>query len=453
MEMACLYHEKDRDTWRVIYNDGAGKRRTLSLGKVAKRQGEWWRTLVEELLHAQAAGGVVTKQLSDKVGRVSMEMLTRLANLGLIEPPTPDADMELGKVIDRFISLHEGEESTKGVIGRCRRHLVNHFGERRRIDTITKTDADSWGEYLTEKAELSKATKGRTVKTGKQIFKWAVKRDLIEKSPFEELKGNKSINPDRMVFVDRATIQKVIDHCPDDEWKLIIALSRYGGLRCPTEHLELKWSDINWERGVMTVRSPKTKRYPNGASRIVPLFKELRPFLDACFHDPEADSVQVISRYRRPNQNLRTQLERYIARAGVRVWCKLFQNLRASRATELKTSLPAHTAAKIMGHSIEVAASHYWQMTDADIDAALTVDTTPSKESGVILAVIGSHSQGYSEVHQGTVQLPQETVKAEKLGSYVVDQVFENDPTGTRTPVTAVKGRCPRPLDDGAKGL
>ena len=26
-------------------------------------------------------------------------------------------------------------------------------------------------------------------------------------------------------------------------------------------------------------------------------------------------------------------------------------------------------------------------------------------------------------------------------------------PTGVRTPVTAVKGRCPRPLDDGDTGL
>ena len=27
--------------------------------------------------------------------------------------------------------------------------------------------------------------------------------------------------------------------------------------------------------------------------------------------------------------------------------------------------------------------------------------------------------------------------------------VYFGDPTGIRTPVTAVKGRCPRPLDDG----
>ena len=29
--------------------------------------------------------------------------------------------------------------------------------------------------------------------------------------------------------------------------------------------------------------------------------------------------------------------------------------------------------------------------------------------------------------------------------------VYFGDPTGIRTPVTAVKGRCPRPLDDGVK--
>ena len=37
------------------------------------------------------------------------------------------------------------------------------------------------------------------------------------------------------------------------------------------------------------------------------------------------------------------------------------------------------------------------------------------------------------------------------IGSYQTFGVTaQNDPTGIRTPVAAVKGRCPRPLDDGA---
>ena len=31
---------------------------------------------------------------------------------------------------------------------------------------------------------------------------------------------------------------------------------------------------------------------------------------------------------------------------------------------------------------------------------------------------------------------------------YVGNNLKYGDPTGIRTPVTAVKGRCPRPLDD-----
>jgi integrase len=439
--MACLYHEKKRDAWKVIYNDESKKRRALCLDKgTTKKQATWWCTLVEDLLHAQATGGTMGRELALRIGRVSEDMLAKLSALGLVEPPKPNEAMELGRVIVRFIELHDGEESTKTVIGRCRRHLVKHFGEKRRVDTITKTDADDWTDYLTDTAKLSKATKGRTIKTGKQIFKWAVKRDLIEESPFAELVGNKSVNPERIVFVDRTTVDRVIEHCPDAEWRLLIALSRYGGLRCPTEHLELKWSDINWERGVMTVRSPKTKRYPNGASRIVPLFRELRPYLAACFERPEADTVHVIGRYRRTNANLRTQLERYIARAGVKLWPQLFQNLRASRATELKSSLPAHTAAKIMGHSIEVAANHYWQMTDADIDAALNVatpETTPEEKKRpdvVIDVVMAAPTSADFSQHQGEQVTPKKQQNPGKSGLSRDTQKVGSGRPGTRTP-------------------
>jgi hypothetical protein len=45
------------------------------------------------------------------------------------------------------------------------------------------------------------------------------------------------------------------------------------------------------------------------------------------------------------------------------------------------------------------------------------------------------------------------TKPSTKLGLALFDGLAEanqNDPDGSRTRVTAVKGRCPRPLDDGA---
>jgi integrase len=170
--------------------------------------------------------------------------------------------------------------------------------------------------------------------------------------------------------------------CPDVEWKLIFALSRYGGLRCPSEHLALRWGDVGFERGKITVRSSKTEHHEGKGERVIPLFPELRPYLqdayDAVVGEPDFDpkatptsKLPVITRYRGTNANLRTQLLRIIAKAKLAAWPKLFQNLRASRATELAAEFPAHVAAEWMGHSTVVADKHYWRVTDSDFDRAI----------------------------------------------------------------------------------
>jgi hypothetical protein len=46
-------------------------------------------------------------------------------------------------------------------------------------------------------------------------------------------------------FIDRPTIDRVLQACPQAEWRLIMALCRYGGVRCPSELLPLQWSEVN----------------------------------------------------------------------------------------------------------------------------------------------------------------------------------------------------------------
>ena len=165
--------------------------------------------------------------------------------------------------------------------------------------------------------------------------------------------------------VDRDAIKKVIDACSDYEWRLLIALARFGGLRCPSETLELRWGDIDWEKGRMTVRSKKTEHHEGKASREVPIFPELRSFLEEAWEQAEVGQEYVITRYR-GNANLRTQLQKIIKRAGVAPWPKLWQNLRATRATELARVFPGHVASAFLGHSETTAQKHYWQVTDED---------------------------------------------------------------------------------------
>ena len=203
----------------------------------------------------------------------------------------------------------------------------------------------------------------------KQFFNFARRKRLIADNPFADLKALVQSNRQRDYFVTQQEAQKVLD--ADAEWRLIFALSRVGGLRCPSEHLALTWGDIHLAEGRFTVHSPKTEHHPGGESRQVPLFPELLPHLREVFELAEPGAKYVITRYRRSNQNLSTQLRRIIKRASLTPWPKLYQNLRASRETELAGQFPLHVVCAWIGNSQAVAAKHYLQVTEDHFRSAL----------------------------------------------------------------------------------
>ncbi len=133
----------------------------------------------------------------------------------------------------------------------------------------------------------------------------------------------------------------------------------------------LKWEDIDWERSRFTVRSSKTEHHVGGGIRQVPIFPELYPHIRDCFEQAKEGQIFVISRYRDPSVNLRTQLCRIIKRAGLEAWPKLFQNLRSTRETELAEQYPIHVICAWIGNSPAVAAKHYLQVTEDHFKKAL----------------------------------------------------------------------------------
>lgn len=165
--------------------------------------------------------------------------------------------------------------------------------------------------------------------------------------------------------MSRESIAKVMDAAPDAEWRLLIALSRFGGLRVPSEALALRWSDVDWEHNRLTVRSPKTEHHEGKGERIIPLFPEIREHLLGVFESAPVGSDNVISRYRE-GANLNPHFRRIIKRAGLIPWDRTWHNLRASRQIELAASFPLHTVCAWIGNTKAIAAGHYLQVTDAD---------------------------------------------------------------------------------------
>jgi hypothetical protein len=185
--------------------------------------------------------------------------------------------------------------------------------------------------------------------------------------------------PDRQRFVNRDETAEVLGACPNHDWRTIVGLARFGGLRSPSEVLSLRLEDIDWERDRLRVTSPKTAHHPGKGSRLIPLFPELRPILlEAAERAPEGAVYVVDERYRRSAQgksgwrscNLRTTFEKIIKRAGLEPWERLFHNMRASCETELCEKFPMHVVTAWMGHTPDIAMKHYCQVTEAHFQRA-----------------------------------------------------------------------------------
>ena len=106
---------------------------------------------------------------------------------------------------------------------------------------------------------------------------------------------------------------------------------------------------------------------------MIPLFPELRPLLEKAFDQAQDGTLHVITKYRQRNANLRTQFERILKRTGAQPWERLFQNLRASRETELANEFPLHVVTAWLGNTERVASKHYLQVTDAHYELAQRV--------------------------------------------------------------------------------
>lgn len=146
-------------------------------------------------------------------------------------------------------------------------------------------------------------------------------------------------------------------------------LSRWGGLRSPSEVFALKWTDVLWDQSRIMVRSPKLEGIEGRGVRPVPLYPELKRALLDAFEAAEPGAVFVIERHR-AHPNLGVAFGRLIRSAGMKVWPKPFHAMRSSRQTELSEIYPAATVAAWMGNSLAVAQAHYLQVRDSHFAAA-----------------------------------------------------------------------------------
>ena len=180
-------------------------------------------------------------------------------------PAGPRRGSKPSAVLDDFIESYivrrttDVSPHTQRIWRQTKQKLVENFGANRPMDEITRGDATDWRLTLIA-AGLADATVRKHCGFAKHFFAQALDHEIISVNPFAKLVSSPVGNQDRQYFVSRDETAKVLEAAPDAQWRLIIALSRYGGLRCPSEHLGLTWGDVDWALGRIHVSSPKTAR-------------------------------------------------------------------------------------------------------------------------------------------------------------------------------------------------
>jgi integrase len=368
--MATIRKEPNgRKTILVVCGDE--KRRSIRLGKCSMKDAQSAKTHIERLNTAKILNTSIDNEQALWLSGLGDLIHKRISATGLCPPRVEQDATTLIQWCDRYLDSAQIKESTKEQIERARDNLVAYFGADRLIREITTQQAKEWVAWLAKNGNERAAGKDKSLalntvrrRTGraKQFFTAAVEAKLITDNPFEskEIVCATGDNRERMSFIDAATIEKCIAVTAGD-WRTIIALARYGGLRIPSELVKLRWADINWAELSMTIHAPKTEHHKGGGVRQMPILPDLAAHLRDAF-ESAPDGAEFVIRdasKRAMRVNLATEFKRIIKRAGVVAWPKLWQNLRASRETELMAQYPLKDVCGWIGNSPEVALQHY----------------------------------------------------------------------------------------------
>lgn len=368
-------HKLKNGKWRVqFFPPTSKKRKGLRLGDVAQRVAQDVARHIERIIDSRKAGLPLEDRTEAWVAGLSESLRGRLIELGVLENTGRRARTTLSGFVDDYLSARTDlKPGTLSNLRVARMWLEQYFDADRQLDSITKLEAETFRSWLGTEGGLAENTIRGICRKSRQLFRSALNHRLIRENPFAGMKRltDMASPATRQFYINRCLADRVLAICPNDEWRLIFALARYGGLRIPSELVPLKWSDIDWEKEQFLVHCQKTEGHDGRETRWVPLFPEIRPFLEACFRAKDRHPEKVIRRVRCNKNNLRTQMRRILEQAGIQVWPKLFQNLRSSRESELMKVHGVELACKWIGNTPAVATKHYLQVTEDDYAKAL----------------------------------------------------------------------------------
>ena len=227
----------DRGVYCIRWQENR-KRKSISLpGKKFndKTAGELCR-IVEKLLYYRDNPVEVpdkrTKTWLDSAGSV---IQSKLAKAGLVQL---QENHTLGELWTTFRNQKKNiKDSTLDGYDYAEHRFF--FDQKTNVKQLTPENFEDWKTHLLTEYKsprngksLTEATIAGTITKTKAVFNWAKSKKWITETPLEGVGRGSFVNRnnDRIITMDE--YRRLLDACPCDDWRAIIALVRIGGLRC-----------------------------------------------------------------------------------------------------------------------------------------------------------------------------------------------------------------------------
>ena len=199
-------------TKRISFTHPNGGRKSVRLGKMSLADARTVKARIEAILASKISRKSLDSETAAWVRDMPDGLADKLTKAGLVEPRGGNATAT-GMFLDNYmVKRTDIKGGTRVAYGHTVRNLKAFLGEGKPLRSITKGDADDFQRYLIDQG-LATATVNRRCGLAKTFLRAAVRHELLQRNPFEDLKGAARGNRERMRFI-RKTIQQVIDACP-----------------------------------------------------------------------------------------------------------------------------------------------------------------------------------------------------------------------------------------------
>ncbi|MEO2025205.1 MAG: tyrosine-type recombinase/integrase [Fuerstiella sp.] len=382
---------KDAKGWQVCYIDQDNARRSLRPGKgTNKATANQIARQIDVLVASKASGGTVELTTAKWLGGIGEKLHAKLVRAGLTAPkaaaavePDQEPSISLAAFLDEFVAdgtTLKGNPASSATLRKwsgTRDLLLRCFDGARPLNSMVLADAKEFRKWM-ERRKLPQTKRTPTGKMAensmrqrmancKTFFSYAVREELIPGNPFRNQASSLQKNDNGKENICTEIIDKVIQASPNAEWRLLVALWRYCGLR-KSEPMELDWNDVLWAEGKIRVRSPKTAHHAGREMRYVPI-RDVETYLSDAFEVAPKGQKHIFGRYVNANSLFHT-FEQIVENAGYQPWPNLIKNLRLSCENDWLDAgeAPAHVIAAWIGHSVTVQNSSYAIVSDGHFD-------------------------------------------------------------------------------------